>query len=738
MILLILLFQIAAVGCQGNLKREIAKLNDPRPDVRRSGADELGRIEKKAAVFPLIKSLEDEDSEVILSSISALDKIKDERAILPLILLLGHKDPAVRYLAKVTLAHFGSKAVQPLLLSLQGQTTDIQVSIVDVLTVIGKADAPVVFDLGMVVTGPFPDRVRMTAAYALGKIGDDRGIQPLVQAIKDEESPVRYVAPEALLRIGSAAVKDLVDLLDNEDPEVVRLSITALGKLGDGRAVMPLIDKLESKRLTVRNTASKALIRIGEPAVKPLIGLSKSKDSEIQQASTEALIQIGATVVTPLIEELKTNLKNYRSIASDVLIRIGSPAVIPLILEMKDVTSNIRPLSSEMLTAIGKPAVDPLIQALSEKDPEMVWRYVVILGNIGDARAVQPLLDAMNTENPKLRYLAAEALVQIGAPSVTPLIKEIINVTSKIKSTTSLVFFNPVVTKGLALKRLSSDVLLNIGEPAVVPLIDSIKQKDVVGKTVAVDLLEKIGSPAVEALINALGDDDPEVQAQASEVLIKIGAPSVEPLIDVLEVDFKTVYSKSDIDPFWRAVMILGEIQDHRAVKALISTLLPKEPEEPEEPEESFIRLLAVEALEKIGDETAIDPLVGELSDWPVRYRAARALETLGWKPASSSERIRYLIGKGDKTQVMLQSAIVRRTLLEDLYTGHTRRMKYAVHAFVNLWGPEAISDLIVQLNQSGNLTMAESFANAGYDRLKEAAENWAESHGYDLSQEKF
>jgi HEAT repeat protein len=382
-----------------------------------------------------------------------------------------------------------------------------------------------------------------------------------------------------------------------------------------------------------------------------------------------------------------------------------------------------------MLTAIGEPAVDPLIQALSEKDPEMVWRYVVILGNIGHARAVQPLLDAMNTENPKLRYLAAEALDQIGAPSVTPLIKEIINVTSEIESTTSLVFFNPIVKKRWAFKQLASEVLLNIGEPAVVPLIDSIKQKDVVGKTIAVDLLERIGSQAVEALINALGDDDPEVQAQASEVLIKIGAPSVEPLIDVLEGDFKTVYSKSDLDPFWRALMILGEIQDHRAVKALISTLFH---------EESFIRLLAVEALEKIGDETAIGSLVGELSDWPVRYRAARALETLGWKPASSSDRIRYLIGKGDKAQVMLQSVIVRKTLLEDLYAGHPRRMEYAVHAFVNLWGPEAISDLIVQLNQNGNLAMAESFANAGYDRLREAAENWAESHGYDLSQEKF
>lgn len=727
MILLILLFQLAAAGCQGNLKQEIAKLNDPQPDVRRSGADELGRIQKKEAVLPLIKSLEDEDPEVILSSISALNKIKDDRAILPLILLLSHKDPAVRYLVKITLAHFGSKAVRPLLLSFQSQTTDKQVAIVEVLSAIGKTDADVVSGLARAVTGPFPDRVRMAAAGALGRMGDDRGIQPLVLAIKDEKSPVRYVAFEALLQIGSPAVKDLIDLVDNEDLEVVRLSINALGKSGDRRAVMPLVNKMGSKRLTIRNAAKKALIRIGQPAVKPLINLFKSTETDIKKASTDALVQIGEPAVRPLIKELKTNPENFRPIASDALIRIGSPAVVPLIVEMKDVASNIRALSSKMLTTIGKPSVDPLIQAMNEKDPEMMWRYAVILGNIGHERAVGPLLDAIDdNNNSQLQYSVAKALAQIGSPSVTPLIKEIIKVTSEIESTPSKELLGPVVKYRLVFKRFLSNVLLKIGEPAVLPLIDTIKQKDVVGNAVGVDLLERIGSPAVEALINALGEDDPDVQFRISEVLIKIGTPSVEPLIAVLEVKGKTDFFETNPDKFWRAVMILGKIKDHRAVGVLISTLLS---------EASFVRLLAVEALGAIGDKTAIEALVGELSDWPVRYRAVKALEILGWQPASTSDRIRYLIGKGEKTQVMLQSAIARKTLLEDLYSNQVRRINYAVHAFLNLWGLETISDLIIELNQNGNPAMAVSFANTGYDRLEKAAEVWVEKHGYDLPQ---
>ena len=41
----------------------------------------------------------------------------------------------------------------------------------------------------------------MEAAEALGKIGDERAVDPLTEALKDEDSPVREEAARALERI---------------------------------------------------------------------------------------------------------------------------------------------------------------------------------------------------------------------------------------------------------------------------------------------------------------------------------------------------------------------------------------------------------------------------------------------------------------------------------------------------------------------------------------------------------
>lgn len=43
--------------------------------------------------------------------------------------------------------------------------------------------------------------VRISAAVALGKIGDKRAVGPLIEALEDEESYVRRAVAEALERI---------------------------------------------------------------------------------------------------------------------------------------------------------------------------------------------------------------------------------------------------------------------------------------------------------------------------------------------------------------------------------------------------------------------------------------------------------------------------------------------------------------------------------------------------------
>lgn len=719
-----LLFQIALLGCQVDVKSQIVKLNDRRPDVRRASADALARKGNEMAVVPLINSLEDAEPEVVLSSIAALDRIGDTRAILPLVLLLGHNDPAVRFLSKMTLVHFGKKTVLPLLLAIPDQPAETQISIFDVLSVVGKNDPQVVSSLGQVVAGPFPDRVRMAAAGSLGKLGDIQGVQPLVLAIKDGTSPVRYTAADALTTIGEPAVEHLIGLLDSEDHDTVRLSIKALGKLGDSRAVMPLVEKLKSTRMEIKSASKSALARIGEPAVLPLIELSGSADVNHRQAASETLVRLGETAVAPLIERLKVDSLQSINTLSDILTKIGAPAVKPLILEVKDTNSRTRCLASKIIAAIGEPAVDPLIQQLQENEPEVLGRYVVLLGEIGHARAVEPLLNTMADGASEVQSLAAEALGRIGAPAVTPLIRAIVGEALKGEEQFRSESSRPMTEAGSTFQNRASKVLLTIGEPAVPPLIELMKHPGEVEKEIADKLLKQMGSLAVNDLIAVLGEKDPVVQIRASEVLIHIGSPSVASLIAVLETGIENQASQHDLDTTWRAVMILGEIGDRRAVETLIVALSHEEP---------VVRMLAVEALGNIGDRAAIAPLVELLSDWQTRHRAAGVLEKLKWKPSGVTDRIRYLIGKDEIAEVVRQGEIARETLVADLQSGKPRRMEYAVFAFVSLWGLNGISELIEQLDRNGNLPLAETYAGSGYDRLIAAAEDWAEHRGYDL-----
>jgi HEAT repeat protein len=113
---------------------------------------------------------------------------------------------------------------------------------------------------------------RAQAARELGKIKDNRAVQPLINALKDTDSYVRGEAAEALGEIkDSRAVQPLITTLKDDDYLYVREeSVKALGEIKDSRAVQPLINALNNEHIGVREEAVKALIEIGTPAIEPL------------------------------------------------------------------------------------------------------------------------------------------------------------------------------------------------------------------------------------------------------------------------------------------------------------------------------------------------------------------------------------------------------------------------------------------------------------------------------------
>lgn len=206
-------------------------------------------------------------------------------------------------------------------------------------------------------------KVREAAAEALEKIGDPRAVEPLIAALRDNVW-VRRAAAEALVKIGAPAVEPLIAALGDKDSDIREAAAEVLGAIGDTRAVEPLIAALRDWDKDVREAAAVALGKIGDPrAVEPLIAALRDE-------------QLG----------------NVRRAAVEALGRIGDPcAVEPLITAIRDENSIVREAAAEALVKIGAPAVEPLIAALRGEDPLVRLVAFEALGKMKDPRAAEAL-----------------------------------------------------------------------------------------------------------------------------------------------------------------------------------------------------------------------------------------------------------------------------------------------------------------------------------------------------------
>jgi HEAT repeat protein len=233
--------------------------------------------------------------------------------------------------------------------------------------------------------------VRESAADALGIIGDKRALNPLIQSLfEDSDEEVRWKAAAALGKIGDErAVEPLIDALDDKSWGVRKNASNALGDIGDKRAFDSLLKALNDKDWHVRKYAAVALGKIrDERAIKPLVNALNDEDSDVRWKSLIALGKIGEPSVEPLLNAFESDDWQMRGRAAEVLGKIGD-----------------------------KRAVDPLIHALIKRDRThnkyVRGRIIEALGEIGDERAVDPLIKALDDQYIYVRHKAADALDNI-------------------------------------------------------------------------------------------------------------------------------------------------------------------------------------------------------------------------------------------------------------------------------------------------------------------------------------
>jgi len=222
----------------------VESLSDSNIHTRYWSACALGDIKDERAVVPLLEALAIElKSNVRAGIISALGKIGDKRAIKALIQALQDNSSSVRSSAAEKLGHFADQEV--------------------IKALIPKLEDESYF-------------VRSWSAESLGKIGDSQAIVPLVTALsKEKEIEVSCAIVRALgqFKGESHAVEALLPLLKNPEYDSdLRCQVAlALGKLGDSKAVPPLIQTLSDKDDNVRFCSIEALGSLGDERALPIL-----------------------------------------------------------------------------------------------------------------------------------------------------------------------------------------------------------------------------------------------------------------------------------------------------------------------------------------------------------------------------------------------------------------------------------------------------------------------------------
>ena len=112
---------------------------------------------------------------------------------------------------------------------------------------------------------------RRTAVMKLGMMGGDEAVRTLMMIVTNnhEDLIVRGRAALMLGKIGdSRAVEPLIRALDAPGFQTPLYAAQALGKLGDTRAIEPLIRAMESHNDKMREAAQEALNKLGYSAEK--------------------------------------------------------------------------------------------------------------------------------------------------------------------------------------------------------------------------------------------------------------------------------------------------------------------------------------------------------------------------------------------------------------------------------------------------------------------------------------
>lgn len=228
-------------------------------------------------------------------------------------------------------------------------------------------------------------------------------------------------------------VKGLIKALGyHKDPDIPLSASGALAEMGTG-SIEPLIAALHDNDKTVQKSAAEVLVKIGSPAVDMLVKAAVSR--KVDKEAIKVLNQLGEQAVMRAGQELLERFLRAGEDCKDAasaLADVGPPLVDSLVSILKDPqTDQVCNVQGSMCFILAynmerMPHYGELLKELAariEMGISLQGLTAGVLGEIGDKRAVEPLLGLLSSQDDLTRWVAAGSLFSIGHPlAVEPLL----------------------------------------------------------------------------------------------------------------------------------------------------------------------------------------------------------------------------------------------------------------------------------------------------------------------------
>lgn len=417
-----------------------------------------------------------------------------------------------------------------------------------------------------------------------------------------------------------------------------------------------IIDKKLDPKTAINEIIS--LIKPLDEKIKQLESIDKDLITDEEKEELNKLHRKWNLSIEPAIIILTSDIEwieNSDDIAFDFLIE-----------SLKITKPDLQDKIISLLVQFKSKSFDYVVKALENSDSIIRSKAIIILGHIGDERAIENIAALLKDNNPEVRFHVPIALRLIGGDRIIEPLHQALsdessqvrlsaaNILGELKDETAIdLFIERLADDNAYVKTSASDALIRIGVPAIGKLVETLQkgaenvtlvpsdytgekvgnryQKELAKRTnIQVSIISILGSikdpSSIEPLIEAMKREPSQgatefeksnvasIRTAAVSALSAIGAPTVETLIKILGDKSQSEIARVN------SASILGAIGDRRAVTPLILAL---------KNENKSVRATAATALGVLKDIRALDPLIETLKDTDLVVRT-NAAESLG------------------------------------------------------------------------------------------------------------